>query len=181
MPIATPTPITLLGFIAPIVIGFILIGLISLLGEPARQKFSAVFVAGAGAAYFGGGFGPWEMGFCAVVTLLAFRGLTDYRAIGWAWLLHSGWDLAHDFYGNPIIPFAPASSFGCLICDPVLAVWYLLDAPDLWHRFLTSETAGPNPAARHDRARVARTIARPAENRGNEEPAFRNIEPGKKA
>lgn len=135
MPIATPTPITLLGVISPIVVGGLMIGLISLLREPARQKFSVIFVAGAGAAYFGGGFGPWELVFCTVITLLAFRGLDDYRAIGVAWLLHSGWDLAHDLYGNPIIPFAPTSSFGCLICDPVLAVWYLLRAPDLWQPY----------------------------------------------
>lgn len=147
MPIATPTPVTLVGVVSPIVIGFILIALISLLREPARQKFSAVFVAGAGAAYFGGGFGPWELVFCTVVTLLAFRGLTDYRAIGVAWFCHTGWDFAHDLYGSPIIPFAPASSFGCFICDPVLAVWYLLGAPDLWRRFRASGTARAGRAA----------------------------------
>lgn len=152
MPIATPTPITLSGVASPIVVGFILIGLISLLREPARQKFSAVFVAGAGAAYFGGGFGLWEMAFCAVVTLLAYRGLADYRAIGVAWFLHSGWDLAHDLYGNPILPFAPASSFGCMVCDPTLALWYLLGAPDLWGRFRTSRTVGSDAAARAEAA-----------------------------
>jgi hypothetical protein len=135
MPLATPTPITVPGVIAPIVIAFIFIALCSLLREPTRQKFSAVFVAGAGAAYFSGGFGPWEIAFCAVITLLAYRGLTDYRAIGVAWLLHSGWDIAHDLYGNPIIPFAPESSFGCFVCDPVMAFWYLVGAPDVWRRF----------------------------------------------
>lgn len=135
MPPATPSPMTPFEIVLPIVVGFVLIALISLLREPSRQKFSAVFVAGAGAAYFGGGFGPLELGFCAAVTLLAYRGLTSYRAIGIAWLLHSGWDLAHDLWGNPIIPFAPTSSFGCFVCDPVLAAWYLIGAPDLWRRW----------------------------------------------
>jgi hypothetical protein len=126
------TPATLLDFAAPIAIGLVLVCLISILHEPGRQKFSAVFVAGAGAAYFAGGFGPWELGFCAILTLLAYRGLDDYRAIGVAWLLHSCWDLAHHFWGHPIIPFAPDSSFGCFVCDPVLAVWYFLGAPDVW-------------------------------------------------
>lgn len=132
MTIATPTHITALGVISPVVIGLVFITLCSLLKEPSRQKFSAVLVAGAGAAYFGGGFGPWEMAFCTLITVLAYRGLTDYRAIGVAWLLHSGWDIAHDLYGNPIIPFAPASSFGCFVCDPVIAIWYLIGAPSPW-------------------------------------------------
>jgi hypothetical protein len=129
---ATPTPATLLGVISPMIIAGVFIALCSLIQEPARQKFSAVFAAGAGAAYFAGGFGPWELVFCTIITLLAYRGLADYRAIGVAWLLHSGWDIAHDWYGNPIIPFAPESSFGCFVCDPFIAVWYLLGAPSVW-------------------------------------------------
>ena len=131
--IATPTPVTALGVISPVIVAGIFVALCSLVREPARQKCSAVFVAGAG-AYFAGGFGPWELAFCAVITVLAYRGLADYRAIGVAWLLHSGWDIAHDWYGNPIIPFAPTSSFGCFVCDPFIAVWYLLGAPSVWAR-----------------------------------------------
>ena len=130
--IATPTPVTTLGVISPVIVAGIFVALCSLIREPARQKFSAVFVAGAGAAYSAGGFGPWELAFCVIITLLAYRGLADYRAIGVAWLLHSGWDIAHDWYGNPIIPFAPSSSFGCFVCDPFIAVWYLLGAPSVW-------------------------------------------------
>ena len=134
--ITTPTPVTALGVISPVIVAGIFVVLCSLVREPARQKFSAVFVAGADAAYFAGGFGPWELVFCAVITLLAYRGLADYRAIGVAWLLHSGWDIAHDWYGHPIIPFAPTSSFGCFVCDPFIAVWYLLGAPPVlaWPR-----------------------------------------------
>jgi hypothetical protein len=128
----THTPSSIIGFVSPIVVGMLAVGAISLLREPARQKFSAVFVAGAGAAYLAGGFGLWELPFCAVVTALAYRGLSDYRAIGVAWVRHSCWDLAHHFWGNPILPFLPDSSFGCLVCDPVLAIWYFLGAPDLW-------------------------------------------------
>ncbi|WP_242140931.1 DUF6010 family protein [Sphingomonas sp. TREG-RG-20F-R18-01] len=132
--IAMPTHVSVLGVISPIVVAFVFIALCALIREPGRQKFSAVFVAGAGAAYFRGGFGPWELAFCAVITLLAFHGLADYRAIGVAWLLHSGWDIAHDLYGNPMIPFAPSSSFGCFVCDPFIAGWYLLGAPSPWGR-----------------------------------------------
>ncbi len=75
MPTATPTPVTVAGLISPVLVALAFIALCSLLREPARKKFSAVFVAGAGAAYFGGGFGPWELAFCAVITALAYRGL----------------------------------------------------------------------------------------------------------
>jgi len=95
----------------------VLVGLCALLREPARQKFSAIFLAGAGAAYLSGGFGVWEFAFCAVITLLAYRGLENYRAIALGWVLHTCWDTAHHLYGNPIIPFAPLSSVGCAICD----------------------------------------------------------------
>jgi hypothetical protein len=99
-----------------------------------RQRFSAIFVAGAGAAYLAGGFGYAELVFCTFMTILAYRGLDNYRAIGIAWLLHSGWDLAHLKWGNPILPFLPDSSFGCMVCDPVIAVWYLMGAPSIWRR-----------------------------------------------
>lgn len=39
--------------------------------------------------------------------------------------------------GQPILPFAPISSFGCAICDPVIALWCFAGGPsirDLRHR-----------------------------------------------
>jgi len=47
----------------------------------------------------------------------------------------------HHLYGNPIIPFAPTSSLGCAICDPVIAIWCFAGAPyayDLFRRRVTS-------------------------------------------
>jgi hypothetical protein len=106
--------------------------LISLLREPTRQRFNAVFVAGAATAYLRGGFGPWEMILPVLVALCAFKGLTSYRFIGLAWLIHAGWDVLHHLHGNPILPFMPASSAGCALCDTLLAVWFLAGAPSPW-------------------------------------------------
>ena len=78
------------------------------------------------------GFGVWEIAFAAVVTTCAYHGLRDYRFIGAGWLLHTGWDFAHYLYGNPIVPFAATSSFGCAICDPVIAVWCFMGAPSVF-------------------------------------------------
>ena len=130
--------ITLVQRIAPLGVAALLIGLGSLLREPARQQFSAIFLAGAGAAYLSGGLGLWEFGFCGLITVLAFFGLRRYGAIAAGWLLHSGWDVAHHLWGHPIIPFAPASSVGCAICDPALAIWYALGAPSVWRRGRTT-------------------------------------------
>ena len=132
MPASFFADATLLETVAPILVALVLIGLISLFREPERQKFSAVFLAGAGAAYLSGGFGIAEFAFCALVTLLAYLGLAHYRAIAVGWLAHTVWDYFHHLYGNPIIPFASMSSFGCAICDPVLACWYLFGAPSIW-------------------------------------------------
>jgi len=119
--------------IAPVVIATVFILLTSLIKEPSRKKFMAVLIAGAGGAYLsGGGFGLWEMAFCAALTVCAYNGLRSYRFIGIGWLLHTGWDILHHLYGHPLLPFDLKSSLGCAICDPVIAIWCFAGAPSLW-------------------------------------------------
>ena len=117
---------------SPVIFAFIAIALVSLIKEPARQKFMALMIAGAGAAYLSGGFGLWEMAFNALMSVVAFYGLRSYRYIGIGWLLHTGWDILHHLYGNPILPFSPTSSLGCTIFDPVIAAWFFAGAPSVW-------------------------------------------------
>ncbi|MFF0489609.1 DUF6010 family protein [Nocardia sp. NPDC003482] len=124
-----------MAFVLPILVGCVLVVLLSLIPEPRRLQFNAIFVAGAGAAYLsGGGFGGWEFVFTAAATWCAYRGLRSWNWIGVAWLLHTGWDLAHHFKGHPIIPFAHDSSLGCAICDPVIALWAFRGGPTLLPR-----------------------------------------------
>ena len=110
--------------IGAIVIAVLFISVSSLLKEPNRKQFMAIMIAGAGAAYLNGGLGMWEFVFTTVVTYCAYQGLRSYRFIGVGWLLHTGWDVVHHLYGNPIVPFAPTSSFGCLIFDSGIAIWF---------------------------------------------------------
>lgn len=121
-----------LNYIMPVVIGLVFILIMSLVSEPSRQKFNAIFVAGAGAAYLSGGLGGWEFAFTAVATVVAYKGLDSYRYIGLAWLLHTCWDIMHHLYGNPIVVFQPTSSFGCAISDTVIAIWFLFGAPTVY-------------------------------------------------
>ncbi len=122
--------------IPPIVIAVIYIFAASLLKEPSRRHFNAIMIGGAGAAYLsGGGLGMWEFAFTAVVTFCAYEGLQSYRFIGIGWLLHTGWDILHHFYGNPIVPFAPLSSAGCAITDALIAIWFFADAPSVFDFF----------------------------------------------
>ncbi|HME69362.1 MAG TPA: DUF6010 family protein [Myxococcota bacterium] len=44
--------------------------------------------------------------------------------IGLAWLMHTSWDLVHHLYGNVIWPFMPTSSFGRMIFDVLIAIWF---------------------------------------------------------
>jgi hypothetical protein len=128
---------SILDIVAPIVVGLVYITLASLVAEPARQKLNAVVVAGAGAAYISGGaLGLWELAFTSVVAFCAFRGLTDYRWLGIGWLLHTCWDVVHHLKGAPIIPELAHSSFGCAVCDPVIAIWLFRGAPTVrvWRR-----------------------------------------------
>ncbi len=117
--------------VGPIVIGVLYVCACSFFQEPNRRNFNSVMIAGAGAAYLNGGFGIWEFAFTAIVTYCAYQGLHSYRFIGSAWLLHTGWDVMHHLYGNPIVPFAATSSLGCAICDPVIALWCLAGAPSV--------------------------------------------------
>ncbi len=123
---------TVISDVAPVLVGLIYIALSSLFAEPAGQKFNAVMVAGAGAAYLSGGaLGYWEIAFTVVVTFCAFKGLTNYTWLGVGWLLHTGWDIVHHLKGAPIIPALSHSSFGCAICDPVIAIWMFRGAPPM--------------------------------------------------
>ncbi len=124
-----------MDILGPIIVAIVYISLCSLFEETNRRGFNAIVIAGAGAAYLSGGFGVWEFVFLAVVTYCAYRGLRSYTFIGIGWLLHTGWDVLHHLYGNPIIPFLPESSLGCAICDPVIALWCFAGAPSVYDLF----------------------------------------------
>ena len=126
---------SVMDVLGPIIVALVYISLSSLFKEPNRRSFNAIFIAGAGAAYQSGGFGIWEFVFLAVVTYCAYRGLRSYSFIGVGWLLHTGWDMLHHLYGNPIVPFVPDSSLGCAICDPVIALWCFAGAPSVYDLF----------------------------------------------
>src|SRR6185369_7933294 len=88
-------------YFGPVFGGVVFIALMSLLKEPTRRNFNAVFVGGAMGAYISGGLGLWELAFAGAGSVVAFRGLQSPRSIGVAWLMHSVWDLVHHFFGNP--------------------------------------------------------------------------------
>jgi hypothetical protein len=121
--------------IAAVGIAIVYISVFSLAKEPSRQKINAVIIAGAVAVYWSGGLGIWEYMFSNVMLFMAFKGLTNYRYIGVAWLFHTTWDALHHFYGNPIVPFSASSSAGCAICDAILALWFFYKAPNIFTLF----------------------------------------------
>lgn len=123
---------SLVIYTSPVLVAGIFIALTSMIREPARRKFMAVMLAGAGAAYLSAfGMGFWEFAFTAAVTWCAFRGLGSYRFIGAGWFLHTGWDIVHHLSGSPLLPFSATSSLGCAICDPVIALWCFAGAPSI--------------------------------------------------
>jgi len=122
-------PIHIADVAGPLVAALAFVYLMAFVPEPARRTVNVMLVAGAAGAYLSGGFGGWELAFPAVAGPVAYLGLRSYRYVGIAWLLHAGWDVAHHLYGNPIWPFMPTSSFGCMIFDTAIAVWFLAGAP----------------------------------------------------
>jgi uncharacterized protein DUF6010 len=116
----------MLRYLMPVVIALIWIVAFSFVPEPHRRRINAVVVGGAGAAYIsGGGFGLGELAFTTLMTAVAYVGLRSWTFIGIGWLLHTVWDVLHHRRGMPLIPSVADSSFGCAICDPVIALWCL--------------------------------------------------------
>ncbi|WP_203779936.1 DUF6010 family protein, partial [Actinoplanes philippinensis] len=112
-----------MSIVGPILVGVLFILVMAAFPDGARQRVNALLIAGAGAVYWSGGLGVWEFPFGLVMIYVAYRGLDSWRWIGVGWLLHTCWDVVHHLKGNPIIPFVHDSSFGCAICDPVIALW----------------------------------------------------------
>ena len=118
--------------IAPAIAALVFVFGMSFVREPTRRTLNAVLAAGAVGVYVsGGGFGVWELPYLLAATPVVYAGLRSYRYIGIAWLMHSCWDVVHHLWGNPIWPFMPASSLGCLIFDAEIALWFLAGAPSV--------------------------------------------------
>jgi len=130
LPHAVPA-LHLVDYVGPAAAAVVFVLLMSLVSEPARRRINAVLVAGAGGVYLSGGLGPWELLYPAIATPVAYLGLDSHRWIGVAWLMHAGWDVVHHVWGNPIWPFMPTSSFGCMLFDALIAIWFFADAPTL--------------------------------------------------
>jgi Family of unknown function (DUF6010) len=153
----------MLRYLAPVVIGLIWITACSFIPEPRRRQFNAVVVGGAGAAYIsGGGFGLGELAFTTLATAVAYVGLRSWTFIGIGWLLHTAWDVLHHRRGTPLIPSVHDSSFGCAICDPVIALWCFAGGrspAELIRRWFTP--AGARSARRSPAAPTPGTATRP--------------------
>jgi len=142
----SPPPLHVMDYVGPAIgaVAFVLI--MSLVREPARRRFNAVLVAGASGVYLSGGLGPWELLYPALAAPVVYLALGSHQLIGIAWLMHSAWDLVHHLWGNPIWPFMPTSSFGCMIFDALIAIWFLAGAPTIamlvWRRPALQQAQG---------------------------------------
>jgi hypothetical protein len=125
-------PVDAVEYLGPVFGAIVFITAMAFVTEPARQRFNAMLVGGAMGAYLSGGLGPWELAFAACGFVVAYQGLRSYRFIGIAWLMHSAWDLVHHLFGNAIWPFMPTSSFGCMIFDALIALWFFGGAPSFF-------------------------------------------------
>jgi hypothetical protein len=118
-----------MNLIGPALGAGLFVVIMSLVPDPARRSFNAIFAAGAVGAYIGGGFGPWESIYPVLATPVVYLSLRSYPAIGVAWLMHAAWDVPHHLSGHPIWPYMRLSSLGCLVFDSLIAIWFLAGAP----------------------------------------------------
>jgi hypothetical protein len=129
--VSTHPALLAMDYFGPAISAVFFMLIMSFIPEPARLRFNAIFAAGAVGAYLNGGFGVWELVYPVLATPVVYRGLRSHRYIGLAWLMHAAWDLPHHLWGNPIWPFMRTSSFGCMIFDGMIAVWFIAGAPSL--------------------------------------------------
>jgi hypothetical protein len=132
---------TVMDVVGPAIGAGVFVVAMSFVPEPTRRTLNAVIVAGASGVYLSGGFGLWELVYPVLATPVVFLALRSHRFVGLAWLMHAAWDLPHHLWGNPIWPFMPTSSFGCLVFDSLIALWFLAGAPALVSRALRSSPA----------------------------------------
>jgi uncharacterized protein DUF6010 len=126
-----PPPIQLTDAFPPALAAVVFVLAMSFVREPARRSFNAVLVAGASGVYMSGGFGVWEVAYAALGGMVGYLALGSYRLVALGWLMHASWDWLHHLYGNPLWPFQPTSSFGCMVFDTAIALWFLAGAPSL--------------------------------------------------
>jgi Family of unknown function (DUF6010) len=92
---------------------------------------NCILVGLAASTYGNHSFGLIEAAGTLTVLTLGILGLGNYRWLGAAWLVHTGLDLAHHFVSDPMFRYFPASSLGCAVTDPILALWFFAEAPDI--------------------------------------------------
>lgn len=124
------TSLQLADYVGPVIGAVVFIVIMSRVHEPARHNYNAILLAGAGGAYMNGGFGSWELAYAALATgVIGYLALRSYYFLGLGWLMHACWDLLHHLYGQPLWPFMPTSSFGCMMFDTLIAIWFMAGAP----------------------------------------------------
>lgn len=127
--------LTTANYLIPILVAFSIILIFSFVKEPYRKTINALIIASAGATYFNNGLGYFEYPFVILLLFCAYKGLTNYKFIALGWILHTLWDLAHHYTGNPMLSVMPTSSWECAINDAILAVWFFYGAPSLFNIF----------------------------------------------
>lgn len=138
---------TVIDIVGPAIGACVFVAAMSLVREPMRRTWNAVIVAGASGVYLsGGGFGIWELAYPVLVTPVIYRALQSHRFIGIAWLMHAAWDLPHHLWGNPIWPFMPTSSLGCVVFDTLITIWFLAGAPGVADRSASASHTQGAPA-----------------------------------
>ena len=141
-PMSTAPALLASDYFGPAIAASCFVLIMARVPEPARRTFNAILAAGTCGAYLNGGFGLWELIYPLLATPVVYAALRSYRFIGIAWLMPSAWYLAHHLWGNPIWPFMRTSSWGCMIFDAIIAIWFLAGAPALiGRRAQVSQTA----------------------------------------
>jgi len=126
-----PIPTDVMDTLGPTLGALVFVVVMTRIRDPGRLTFNSLLVTGASAAYIGGGLGVVELLFPALLLPINWLTRTSYRAIAIAWWLHSAWDLVHHLWGDPIWPFMETSSWGCLVFDLLIGIWFFTRPQDL--------------------------------------------------
>src|SRR3981081_3500225 len=90
-----PAPLAVMDYVGPAIGALLFVAAMSFVAEPTRRTLNAIILAGASGVYLSGGFGPWELIYPVIGTVIGVCALQSYRWVGGGGVVFPPRGIAH--------------------------------------------------------------------------------------